>query len=166
MNEWVERFHRFLGEPDGASNPEAVREMGRQLGADLPEELVQVLAAYGDREYAEQVVLFGPRLLESENFDNPTELMRAVGESESRPRLPSVDGLLVWGESTASDIYALRHFGGRWAVSAYDGQNHQWIDFNDGFADWLYVALEANPGFEMFPIYTDETPYESVKIVS
>lgn len=165
MRNQIDRFRPFLGDPDPADRFEAVREIGRSLGVDLPEDLVCVLAAYGDREYAEHIVLFGVHMLPRENDDASDSLSLAIGETEPRPRVPHADGLFVWGGSTDSDVYAVRSRGdGRWTVSAYDGENHEWTDFDAGFSDWLHAALVRDPGFELFPIYEQSTPYAAIEI--
>lgn len=111
MRDQIDRLRPFLGDPDPADRFEAVREIGRSLGVDLPEDLACVLAAYGDKEYAEQIVLFGARLLARENDDATDSLPSAIVETQPRLRVPHLDGLFVWGGSTDSDVYAVRSRG-------------------------------------------------------
>ena len=149
----VEDFEPLLGPRLRNTGVAELQSVAQRWGVVFPVDLVEVLAAYGDSYIGGHISLFGPATLEKmstyrEGHRYPPTLAGDV------PRLvfPEPGGLLEWATTSTGDALCLQPSAqGEWTVSTYDQLVFEWTDYDLCFSEWLYAALEADPGFDIFP---------------
>lgn len=148
----ADEFVPLLG-PRMGSDSDAILKLAQRWGVDFPEDMVEVLAAYGDSWIADHLCLYGPSTLEkmstyrSNGWYPPT-----LDDSDLRPVFPRPGGLLEWAMSSTGDAFCLRQReDSLWTVSTYDQLAFEWTDYEIGLSDWLYAALSSECAFDILP---------------
>lgn len=161
----LDEFAAQLGAPAGAVNTRVLEQVARGWGILLPQDVLEVLSAYGDSIISDQIVLYGPRTLAAAGANFGPRLMPGLDDQDGPEALPRPGGLLLWATTPNGDQFCLRkHDESRWTVSIYDGQNLCWTHTEDEFSDWLLGGLVGNPKYYVLPPWPAQPPHQAVPV--
>jgi hypothetical protein len=82
----LEEFSSQLGVPAGAVDTRELEQVARDWGIVLPQDVLEVLSAFGDSIISDQIVLYGPRTLATVGAYFGARLMPGLDDRPGRPR--------------------------------------------------------------------------------
>lgn len=145
---------------------DGLRALAERWGVEFPADLVEILAAYGDSFIADHITLYGPGTLEKmSSYRRSGEFPLGLDDTVARPVFPRPGGLLEWATSSTGDAFCVqKREHGDWAVSTYDQLAFEWLDYDLGFSEWLYVALSGEAEFDILPPFDESRPLSVVPL--
>lgn len=151
----LDDFARLLGRPPRDADAAAFGELFDQWGVRPPSDFLEVMAAYGDCEIGEFLIVYGANdLAKADTFFGPY-LHDWETSEDSVPLLPIPDGMILWAHTYESDQLCLRQRGnGRWTVSVSLRNFFEWRHSGKDFSDWLYDALCGESETDWLPEWT------------
>ncbi|MFD1662441.1 hypothetical protein ACFSL4_30770 [Streptomyces caeni] len=120
---------------------------------------MEIASTYGDVVICEYLLLCGGRSLRSYAEGG---MGRLLEDSPSVPHrvLPSPGGALLWGNTIEGDqLFLVDQGGGRWTVSAFRRNWHDWLDTDLEFGEWLPRMLAGEIETDWMPEWP-APPYE------
>jgi hypothetical protein len=141
---------QLLGPPLRSDGERLLDEVAGEWGVTFPRDYVEIAGAYGDVVISEFILLCGPRTLKSY-----TGIMgRPMEESDTVPCrvLPSPGGALLWGNTVEGDeLFLVDRGAGRWTVSAFRRNWHDWLDTDLPFDEWFPRMLAGEIETDWMP---------------
>ncbi|MFE2065273.1 hypothetical protein ACFXDH_23260 [Streptomyces sp. NPDC059467] len=149
---------RLLGQPSRPDSKAALEEVAADWGVTFPRDFVEIAGSFGDVVVCEYLLLCGGRSLRGY-----ADLMAAMMEESSTVPckvLPSPGGALLWGNTVEGDqLFLVERGGGRWTVSAFRRNWHDWHDTDMEFGEWLPRMLAGEIETDWMPEWP-APPYE------
>lgn len=149
----LDDFEPLLGPRLRETGEAELRAVAQGWGVVFPADMVEVLAAYGDSYIGGHITLFGPATLERMSmYREGRRYPPTLAGDGLRLVFPEPGGLLEWAMTSTGDALCLQpRTEGEWTVSTYDQLVYEWTDYEIGLSEWLYTALEGNPGYDILP---------------
>jgi hypothetical protein len=143
-----------------------LRAVAERWGLDLPVDLVEILAAYGDSFIADHITLFGPGTLEKmSSYRQGGMFPLGLDDTVARPVFPRPGGMLEWATSSTGDAFCVqKRERGDWTVSTYDQLAFEWTDYDLQFSEWLYSVLSGESEFDIFPPFGESRPLSVIPL--
>lgn len=144
-SEVLEKLLPILGPPVRNAGTSEVEQIGQDWGIRFPADFVLVASAYGHTTIEEFIYLTGASSIRS----YADRMAKHMDENRTVPCsvLPAPGGALLWGNTIEGDQLFLRpRDSGRWTVSAFRRNRHDWIDTDHEFGEWFVGVL--NGGLE------------------
>ncbi|MDN3020632.1 hypothetical protein [Streptomyces sp. S.PB5] len=144
----------ILGNPSGRheSNFDAVEN---RLGVNLPEEVKELCSIYGDRLISGYIAVYGAESMVEKNVWM-SDFVRGGHSTIPRVVLPDAGGMLHWGHSIEGDSFFLEdRGGGRWTVSAFRRNWHDWYESDEDVIDWLVDVFEGRHAADWMPEWSE-----------
>ncbi|GAA3834618.1 hypothetical protein GCM10022403_079260 [Streptomyces coacervatus] len=149
---------QLLGRPMRPDSTKELDEVAADWGVRFPSDFVEIASRYGDVVICEYLLLCGGRSLRQY-----ADLMAAaMEESRTVPHrvLPSPGGALLWGNTIEGDqLFLVDRGGGRWTVSAFRRNWHDWYDTDLEFGEWFPRMLAGEIETDWMPEWPT-APYE------
>ncbi|MFI0539751.1 hypothetical protein ACH3VS_12830 [Streptomyces sp. WSLK1-3] len=123
----------------------------RALGITLPQEVKEFCSIYGDLLISDHIFIFGPKFM-AEKGEWVSGLVREGHPTIPKPVLPDAGGMLHWGHSIEGDKFFLEDRGsGRWTVSAFRRNWHDWYESDETLTDWLLNIFSGRRDTDWMP---------------
>ncbi|WP_369387245.1 hypothetical protein AB5J72_06190 [Streptomyces sp. CG1] len=138
----VDALLPLLGGPVRHGEEEQLREAEAEWGVQFPLAFVEVAGAYGDTVICDYIFLCGARKIRS----YAERMGRRMEKSSTVPCrvLPSAQGVLLWGNTVEGDqLFLIPRESGRWTVSAFRRNWHDWYDSDLSFEEWFPAMLSG-----------------------
>lgn len=142
-----------MGNPLRKDGSPDFRELGNLWGISLPNDLVEILSAYGDSVIAKYLQVAGPRTFGfvGEFFGPDLPWIEAPGQV-GFPLLPEEGGLLLWGTTIDGDRLCMElGDDSEWRTVFWSRTAFDLIRYDLSFSDWLYQALTGTVATDVLP---------------
>lgn len=140
----------LLGRPVRHGEADRVARIGREWGVRFPSDFIEVAGAYGNTMIGGFIFLAGA----SSICPYAEEMGKGMDENPTVPCavLPAPGGSLLWGNTIEGDQLFLRpRSDGRWTVSAFRRNHHDWLDTTHEFGEWFIGVLSGELETDWMP---------------
>lgn len=124
--------------------------VGQAFGVELPSDVREVLALYGDLLISDFLFLYGPEFAVEKGV-RMSDFVRDGHPDIPRPVLPDEGGMFFFGHTVEGDNLFLEERGGQWRVSAFRRGWADWWESELLLVDWLVGVFEGREAADWMP---------------
>ncbi|MEU6377581.1 hypothetical protein [Streptomyces sp. NPDC046909] len=118
---------------------------------ELPEDLKEFCSLYGDTLISDFLFVFGAKFM-AEKGVWMSDFVREGHSTIPNAVLPDSGGMLHWGHTVEGDKLFLEDRGsGRWTVSAFRRNWHDWYESEETLNDWLAGVFAGRLAVDWMP---------------